>query len=77
MQCDETISHMVTAGRSHFCTLRNACVTAGKTTMTAGKIYRGCFEMLSCTPYVSEHYKYIFLVARDLHEIFVLYKENI
>jgi len=23
MQCDETISHMVTAGRSYFCTLRN------------------------------------------------------
>ena len=47
MQCDETISHMVTAGRSYFRTLRNACVTAGKTTMTAGKIYHGCFEMLS------------------------------
>ena len=47
MQCDETISHMVTAGRSYFHTLRNACVTAGKTTMTAGKIYHGCFEMLS------------------------------
>jgi len=40
MQCDETISHLVTAGRSYFCTLRNACVTAGK-------IYHGCFEMLS------------------------------
>jgi len=47
MQCDETISHMVTVGRSYFCTLRNTCVTAGKTTMTAGKIYHGCFEMLS------------------------------
>ena len=47
MQCDETISHFVTAGRSHFRTLRNACVTAGKTNMTAGKIYHGCFEMLS------------------------------
>ena len=47
MQCDDTISHMVTAGRSCFRTLRNACVTAGKTTMTAGKIYHGCFEMLS------------------------------
>ena len=40
MQCDKTTSHMVTAGRSYFCTLRNACVTAGK-------IYHGCFEMLS------------------------------
>jgi len=40
MQCDETISHTVTAGRSYFCTLRNACVTAGK-------INYGCFEMLS------------------------------
>jgi len=47
MQCDETISHMVTAGRSYFRTLRNACVTTGKTTMTAGKIYHGCFEMIS------------------------------
>ena len=43
MHCDETISHVVTAGR----TLRNACVTAGKTTMAAGKIFHGCFEMLS------------------------------
>ena len=40
MQCDETISHMVTAARSYFRTLRNACVTAGK-------IYYGSFEMLS------------------------------
>jgi len=40
MQCDESISYMVTAGRSYFRTLRNACVTAGK-------IYHGCFEMLS------------------------------
>jgi len=47
MQCDETISHMVTAGWSYFCTRRNACVTAGKTAMTAGKMYHGCFEMLS------------------------------
>jgi len=47
MQCDKTISHMVTAGRSYFRTLRNAFVTAGKTTMTAGKIYHGCSEMLS------------------------------
>jgi len=37
----------VTASRSYFRTRRNACVTAGKTTMTAGKIYHGCFEMLS------------------------------
>jgi len=47
MQCDETISHMVTEGRSYFLTLRNACVTAGKTTMTAGQIYCGWYEMLS------------------------------
>jgi len=47
MQCDETTSHIVTAGRSYFRTRRNACVTAGKTTMTAGKIYHGCFEMIS------------------------------
>jgi len=26
MQCDETISHMVTTGWSYFRTLRNACV---------------------------------------------------
>jgi len=47
MQCDDTISHVVTAGRSYFRTRRNACVTAGKTTMAAGKIYYGSFEMLS------------------------------
>jgi len=47
MQCDETISHMITADRSYFRTRRNACVTVGKTTMTAGKIYHGCFQMLS------------------------------
>jgi len=40
MQCDETIIHMVAAGRSYLRALRNACVTAGK-------IYHGCFEMLS------------------------------
>jgi len=38
---------MVTAGRSYFNTLQNACVTTGKTTMAAGKIYHSCFEMLS------------------------------
>jgi len=37
----------VTAGRSYFRTRRNACVTAGKTTMAAGNINYGCFEMLS------------------------------
>ena len=47
MQCDKTISHMVTAGQSYFRTLQNACVTIDKTTMTAGKIYHGCFEMFS------------------------------
>jgi len=47
MQCDETISDMVTAGRSYFRIPQNACVTAGKTTMTAGKVYHGCFETLS------------------------------
>ena len=47
MQCDKTNSHMVTAGRSCFCTLRNACVSAGKPPWLWGKIYHGCFEMLS------------------------------
>jgi len=47
IQCDETISHMVTAGRSYFRTRRNACVTAVETTMAAGKINYCCFEMLS------------------------------
>ena len=36
----------VTVGRSYFRTRRNACVTAGKTTMAAGKINYGCFELL-------------------------------
>jgi len=48
MKCNVTSqSAMVRAGRYYFRTLRNACVTAGKTIMTAGKIYHGCFEMLS------------------------------
>jgi len=37
MQCDETISHKVTAVRSYFRTLRNACMTAAKYTMVALK----------------------------------------
>ena len=47
-----SILFRVTAGRSYFRTRRNACVTAGKTTMIAGKIYHGCFEMLSW-PYLT------------------------
>jgi len=46
MRCDETISQMVTVVRSYFRTRRKACVTAGKNTIVAGKIYYGCFEML-------------------------------
>jgi len=73
MQCDETISHKVTAVRSYFRTRRNACVTAGKTTMAAGKIYYGCFEMLSWPHRTSNNIINMFLVARDLYEMFVLY----
>jgi len=32
------------------------------------------WNALLTTPYVSEHYKYTFLVARDLYEMFVLYR---
>jgi len=32
------------------------------------------WNALLTTPYVSEHFKYIFLVARDLCEMFVLYR---
>jgi len=32
------------------------------------------WNALLTTPYVSEHYKYMFLVARDLDEMFVLYR---
>jgi len=68
MQCDETISHMVRAGRSHFRTLvkrvddcrqniawllRNAPLT---------------------TLYVKQHYMYMVLVARDLYKMCVLYR---
>ena len=74
MQCDETISHMVTEGRSYFLTLRNACVTAGKTTMTAGQIYCGWYEMLSWPHRMSANIMNVFLVARDLYEMFVLYR---
>ena len=55
MQCDETISHTVTASWSYFRTWRNACVTAGKTSMAAGKINYVCFEMLSWTHRTSNH----------------------
>ena len=34
------------------------------------------WNALLTTPYVSEHYKYMFLVARDLYEMFVLYREK-
>jgi len=34
------------------------------------------WNALLTTPYVSEHYKYMFLVARDLYEMFVLYKRK-
>jgi len=53
MQCDETISHMVTACWSYFRTRRNA--TAGKTTMARSKINYGCFEMLSWRHRTSNH----------------------
>ena len=76
MQCDETISHMVTASWSYFRTLQSACVTAGKTTMTACKIYHGCFEMLSWTHRASANIINMFLVARDLYEMFVFYRGN-
>jgi len=32
------------------------------------------WNALLTTPYVSEHYKYMFLVARDLYEMFVLWR---
>jgi len=32
------------------------------------------WNALLTTPYVSEHYKYMFLVARDFYEMFVLYR---
>ena len=32
------------------------------------------WNALLTTPYVSKHYKYMFLVARDLYEMFVLYR---
>ena len=32
------------------------------------------WNALLTTPYVIEHYKYMFLVARDLYELFVLYR---
>ena len=54
-QCDETISHMVTAGRSHIRNLRNACVTPGKTAMTSGTICHSCFEILSW-PYCTSNF---------------------
>ena len=32
------------------------------------------WNALLTTPYISEHYKYMFLVARDLYQMFVLYR---
>ena len=74
MQCDETISHMVTEGRSYFRTLRNACVTAGKPHDCRQNVPWLLWNALLTTPYVSEHFKYMFLVARNLYEMFVLYR---
>ena len=34
------------------------------------------WNALLTTPYISEHYKYMFLVARDLYEMFVLYRRK-
>ena len=34
------------------------------------------WNALLTTPYVSVHYKYMFLVARDLYEVFVLYRRK-
>jgi len=34
------------------------------------------WNALLTTPYVSEHYKHMFLVARDLYEILALYREK-
>ena len=34
------------------------------------------WNALLTTPHVSEHYKYMFLVARDLYEMFVLYRRK-
>jgi len=45
MQCDKTI--MVTEGRSYFGTLRNACVTAGKTSWLQAKY---TMVALKCSP---------------------------
>jgi len=67
MQYDETISHMVTAGRSYFRTWRNVC-------LTTGKIPHGCFEMLSWPHCTSNHIIRMFLVASDLYEMFILYR---
>jgi len=75
MQCDETISRMVTAGRSYFRTLRNACVTAGQNHHDCRQnIPWLLWNALLTTPYVSEHFKYMFLVAKDLYEMFVFYR---
>jgi len=59
MQCVETISHMVTAGRSNIHTWRNTCVTAGKTTVAVDKINYGWFEMLSGPHRTSNHIMHI------------------
>jgi len=66
----------VTAGRSQFRTWRNAC--------DCWQNHHGCrqnklrllWNALLTTPYVSEHYKYMFLFARDLYEMLVLYREK-
>ena len=65
----------ITAGQSYFRSRRNSCVTAGKT-------HHGCrknklrllWNALLATPYVIEHYKYMFLVARDMYEMLVVYR---
>ena len=69
MQCDETISHMVIAGRSYsaLCETRAWLRNAYRQNITWL-----LWNALLTTPYVSKHYKYMFLVARDVYEMFVL-----
>jgi len=67
----------VTAGRSYFRTRRNACVTAGKTTMTAGKICHGCFETLSWPHLTSANIiNTCFWLLETCMKMFVLYWEK-
>jgi len=78
MQCDETINVTRQSGYSRPILFPHSA----KRIRDCRQNHHDCrqnipwllWNALLTTPYVSEHYKYMFLVATDLYEMFVLYR---